>query len=342
VTDHDRFDRPIARAARPHGQEPTSACLDAESLAAWTDGTLRPDERAAAEAHVADCGRCLQLLAVMARTEPRPTVGARSSWFSVRWLVPLTTAAVAITAWVIIRDPAMLPPPALQEMTSPTAPPPSNAAAPPSELTKQVVPEARAERDRRQDTRERKTEAVPPALADSAASKRATDSLARDAAAKPQEVAPAQPPPAAAAPSFRSEAARGNVAQLQAQAATGQPVIASPDPAIQWRLAGRAIEQTRDGGKTWHQQLTASAELVAGTSPAPATCWIVGRSGLVLLSIDGQTWRTVTAPDGSPDLVAVSATDARSAAVTTMDGRTYRTVDGGNSWTLQEIPLTPF
>ena len=340
MTDRDRFDRPIARAARPHGQEPTPACLNAESLAAWTDGTLRPDERAAAEAHVADCGRCLELLAVMARTEPPPTVAARPSWFSIRWLVPLTTAAVAMTAWMIIRDPGLMPPPALQERASPAAPPASSAAAAPSEVTKQVVPEARRERDQRQDAPERKTETAPPAPADSAASKRATDSLAREAA-KPQDIPPAQPPPAAA-PAFRSEAARENAAQLQAQVAIAPRVIASPDPAIQWRLSGRAIEQTRDGGTTWHQQLTASGELVAGASPAPTICWIVGRSGLVLLSIDGQTWRTATAPDGRADLIAVSATDARSAAVTTMDGRTYRTVDGGNSWILQEIPSAPF
>ena len=65
MTDHDRFDRPLARAARPPGGDVTAACLDAGTLAAWTDGSLRPAERSAAEAPVADCGRCLERRAVV-------------------------------------------------------------------------------------------------------------------------------------------------------------------------------------------------------------------------------------------------------------------------------------
>ena len=71
--------------ARPHGD-----CLDAETLAAWTDGSLTAFERAAAETHAADCDRCLAVLAAIAKTSPPPSAIQRPSWLSIRWLVPLT------------------------------------------------------------------------------------------------------------------------------------------------------------------------------------------------------------------------------------------------------------
>lgn len=351
MTDHDRSDRPLARAARPQSRDATAACLDADTLAAWTDGSLRPAERAAAEAHVADCGRCLDLLAAMARTEPPPSVTSRAPWFSVRWLVPLTTAAVVVTVLILVRDPGIVPPAEVDKIASVPASPASSPAVPPSVDTKRDVSEARRERDQRQDVREKKDAGnTPAALADNASSKTAADALARQRAepqgAEAKPAPPAQatqpPPPPVAAPTFKAEAARENVAQLQARRAMTAGVIASPDPAVQWRFSGRLIERTLDGGRTWNTQATVTAELLAGAAPAPGICWIVGRSGLVMLSRDGRTFQTLAAPAGNVDLVTVTATDALSAAVTTADGRTYRTIDGGRTWTLQENPTASF
>src|SRR5437899_4426659 len=79
------------------------ACLDAETLAAWADDGLDARERAAAEAHAADCSRCQALLAAMIRTtEP---AAARKPWWclpAARWLVPLTAAATALVVWAIV------------------------------------------------------------------------------------------------------------------------------------------------------------------------------------------------------------------------------------------------
>jgi photosystem II stability/assembly factor-like uncharacterized protein len=73
--------------------------------------------------------------------------------------------------------------------------------------------------------------------------------------------------------------------------------------------------------------------LVAGASPARAVCWIVGRAGVVLLSVDGATWQRRSLPE-AVDLIAVRASDARSAVVTAIDARQFATADGGATWTL--------
>jgi photosystem II stability/assembly factor-like uncharacterized protein len=71
-------------------------------------------------------------------------------------------------------------------------------------------------------------------------------------------------------------------------------------------------------------------------------CWIVGRSGLVLLSSDGQTWRRLDFIDTTLDLVSVTARDGVAATVTAANGRSYSTTDAGRTWTLQENPPAPF
>ena len=156
VSNNDRFDPPLARAARPQGRDGDAACLDAETLAAWTDGSLRPAERAAAEAHVADCGRCLALMAAMARTEPPPSVTSRAPWFSVRWLVPLTAAAVVVTALVLVRDPEIVPVTELQKTAPAPAAPAANPVVPPSVDAKQDALEARRATDVRPDATHRR------------------------------------------------------------------------------------------------------------------------------------------------------------------------------------------
>ena len=60
-------------------------------------------------------------------------------------------------------------------------------------------------------------------------------------------------------------------------------------------------------------------------------CWLVGRDGIVLLTTDGCQWRRVTLLE-AVDLIAVQATDERTASVTTADMRTVRTEDGGATW----------
>ncbi len=105
------------------------------------------------------------------------------------------------------------------------------------------------------------------------------------------------------------------------------------------------VHHSTDGGVTWTlQQTGTTANVTAGSSPARDVCWLVGRGGTVLLSVDGRTWQLRPFPE-KIDLVAVQATDAKTATVTTSDGRRFSTTDGGATWSRlspQEFPAAPF
>lgn len=302
----------LRRAARADGDiRPPGTCLDAETLAAWADGGLPAARRAAVEAHVTDCDRCLAMAAAMANTAPQPSIG-RPTWSPIRWLVPLTTAALAVTAWLVVRP---AEPPSLE--TTPA----SDAA----EIGKSADPVPAAEGQRRESAKSLPADTPTP----------------QKKAASPAEAAPpplpSTPAPAQAMPELKDESP-----QLFARSALSH-VVLSPDPAVRWRLRGSEVERTTDGGVSWvAQQTGVSTELLAGASPARDVAWIVGRRGTVLLSTDGASWDRLPFPKEAADLVAITAPDAVRATVTTSDGRTYVTSDGGRTWSLQENPVGPF
>src|SRR5262245_49258405 len=83
-------------------RDSSSGCLDTETLAAWSDGTLSGRDRAAAEAHAASCARCQALLAAMVKSTP--DVPSRTWWRPsvFGWLAPLAAAAAALIVWINI------------------------------------------------------------------------------------------------------------------------------------------------------------------------------------------------------------------------------------------------
>lgn len=331
MTNDDRFDRLLRRAARPRDEaRPRGDCLDPETLARLTEGTLGSAERSAVEAHAADCDRCLALVAAMARTGLEPAAAPQPSrWWPLRWVAPLVTAAVAIVAWVVVPQlPTDQPQiqssaePAVTEVAKPAEPPVTASAAPSSTAptATQETPSAKRQ---------------PPAGRPGVRAEKQTPERERSTAG-----ALAVPPPAAPADTRADAAGAPSVARF---AARPPVLIASPDPNVRWRIANHVLERSIDGGLTWRAQPTGvEVDLLAGAAPDPQVCWIVGPSGTVLLTTDGTTWRRVASPDPSATLVRVSATSALEATVSTSDGRTYRTIDGGRTWTLQENPGPTF
>jgi hypothetical protein len=377
--------------------------FDAERLAAFMDGTLSAAERAAVEAHAADCAQCLQLLAAMVRTHEEPARTSRGAWrlpLFVRWAAPLAAAAAAVALWLNVAGEP--PPPAQQpaEQATTTAPAsaperkkapadqetPSRAAqgfrsiakeksAAAKDLAKMEVPreESREAFDRfderarqGQPTAQRKSSAgalLAPSKVDTIATAPPPTSVLGAPVGTPAPP-PAAPPPVTA--SVAEAAKPGSAAPASAVAETvttnerraadkmselsavrqrlanaAAIETRAPDQRYRWRVNGLVVERTQDGGATWAVVPgVPAAQLSAIAAPAPTVAWFVGRGGVVFLFADNASSR-VPFPE-SIDLTAVRAVSAREATVTTADGRTFRTADGGQTWSPQEIPPSAF
>jgi hypothetical protein len=144
-----------------------------------------------------------------------------------------------------------------------------------------------------------------------------------------------QPRAATSASPLKSPAV-GGIAQ-KAEQNSGQRsqeiLIGTPEPKVLWRIAGAGfVERTTDGGATWHGQLPdPDLQFTAGSSPGTKVCWLVGRSGAIVLTKDATKWKKIPPPVPA-DFTAVTAKNASDATVTTADGQKFSTSDGGKKW----------
>jgi len=333
-------------------------CVDGETLAAWSEGSLRGAEASAVERHVADCARCRALMASFVRTTP-PVPVAESLWrrWHLAWAVPLASAATAAAIWVALPDngAALLTPaqetntltrderraspssaPAAESAPAPAPPPASASAIRPLEekakLAESTNNEARQRTDR-------------------SASREFADRQARAAAPPvPQAEAPAPAAPAppaasvatpAAAAAERAEAdskkevaANSGLAPLAAarQAFAPNQIVAA-DGTTRWRIVnGQQVERSTNAGANWTPAtITSTDALSAAAAPSATVCWIVGARGVVYVTTDGTRFVRVPFPE-IVDLTSVSATDGLAATVSSADGRLWRTTDQGKTW----------
>ncbi len=311
--DRDEWLRRLLRRRSAHGSAmPASdVCLDAETLAAWVDGGLNAKDRAIAENHASNCSRCMALLAAFARSEPEVPSHSAPRRALFKWLVPVAAAATAVAIWVAIPEQQRSPVEREAVSIAPPAAPvgiPPPAAAPqvqerPSEGLAQQAPSARVDQPSDVSSRNEARESKERAFA--------VDELVvteKPAPLAETVTAPAPPPPASA------ESFKDSGAAAAGRTLSRSPIIqsAASDPAIRWRVvASASVERSTDGGNTWVK-----------TSPPPDV-----------------------APNNTPaiTIVGIRAIDALNATVTTSDGRTFSTANGGASWAaVQEKPAAPF
>ena len=96
----------------------------------------------------------------------------------------------------------------------------------------------------------------------------------------------------------------------------------------------RRLQRRRTRAAARANRAADGVQITSNSSPSPDVTWFVGRAGVVLLTTDGKTVTRVPFPE-TTDLTAVTASDARIAVVTTVDGRRFRTEDGGKTWRRQ-------
>jgi hypothetical protein len=350
----------------------SSGCLDADVLAAWSDGTLSRRERAVAESHASTCARCQAMLAAMAKiAEPLP---ARKWWqaSTVRWLVPIAVVpALAVVVWMNVpaeRQAATAPPPPppRSDFSAPSAPAavaetrPAEVVAPTAKDTRAIE---RADTKRREQPAARADERSAPAPAADAAlsAKQPAPSAPQPApssAVQPQDAAsqtfrardaaksapaqassaqaPSVQPPAAQAPAeLRSPAARALTERLMiaAQKTVALLEIPSPNRNVRWRIVGSAIvERSTDGGTTWQAQSTGASLSLAAGAAPSTTICWLVGPGGVVMLSRDGRTWQRVAFPETIDLTAIRATDDSNATATAADGRVFVTTDGGKTW----------
>jgi hypothetical protein len=318
TTPFDRQMREALRAPAP----PSGGCLDAESLAAWSEGTLDAPEREALEAHASQCDRCQALLAAMIRIEPPPE--KKESQSQPESLQARRAPAESRRRAEEASTPSTVPGPLLDRASAPAQDAAIGQVAPPA--APQPLPIA-----------------PPPAMTSAAPAPAPVTVTAAPAPAPPAAAAlpPVAETVAGGAPAAKSAAAesmagnglRAARTALVPSADQAQLLITTADGSTRWRVIGPgSVQRSTDSGAQWEVQATGDrAVLTAGAAPSPAVCWLVGRGGVVLLSVDGRTWRRVPFPE-AVDLVSVSAEDEKTATVTSASGRAFTTTNGGVSW----------
>lgn len=320
-------------------------CLDAEVLAAWTDGSLGQAEVKRATAHTAGCPRCQALLGAMMRDEAlagdtdardvgahagdgesdRAAGGARVlAWRRpwVRWFVPLSAAATIVLAtFVWLRTPG---------------------------LDKTQEPAANRETERRDTTRVERPGNEPAANA--------------GAAPAPQPPAPAEGPPAASAvvpgtlepprdsrtPSaasseLRARDAAGSNASMPAQTAT------APETADDRQPPGTNASGGRAAAVPTAAEAAAPAAPAPPAMPAPSAArrdrlefasasprWRIV-DGQLQRSDDGRTWTPSPEPAIGASITALSANIGTVVWAVGRAGVVLRTADG-TEWSRVRFP----
>ena len=324
---------------------PPGECPDAETLAAFAEGTLRAAARRDVEAHIADCHRCQMVTASMANVESTlglwpDEVPAKASWWRTNatgWMIPAAIGVTAGALWLAVVDqrrPSVEPVPDSQKT-------PANEVAvtrPQSgrvEGLQDSVGNAAAGSIAELRVEPRAT-AAPPAAQDAAAAK-AEESQARLAQARPPAPAPetaaaASDPPSASAPpplqdlAESRELARSNEANRPpAPAELAKPAPASPPAGV---AAARGIAtQRRDAS---------SFDVV---SPDPQVRWRISAGAVVQRSNDGgASWLTQQMGAGG-EWTAGAAPAPDTCWLVGRGGIVIRTTNAGRSWERVTFPV---
>lgn len=307
-------------------------CVDAEVLAAWSEGGLDAATATRIERHLATCAACQAMAAAFARSDVAAPTPARAPW-SLRWLVPAAVAsAAAIGIWVLVPRQAVSPTTdkkvALNDAPAVSAPPPVAPPAAPVPEPSRIVAEG--------------TQGTSPA---DARGRAAIKSQA--AAAPPPAIAVPPPPPAVSQPMARSEQVQVTAEAPLVQAQSGERSVAVSSTQVENLPIARgnftaltagvpaatqpetASRETRRGGVGQNDvQMDGISPSDAGSS-APVTAEFAAPASAVPAEpgLQGAAGRGGLVPAAARGTVA-PATRWRVLG----DGRVQRSVTNGASW----------
>ena len=344
-------ERLLREAMRGPVRAETADCLDVETLAAWSEGSLDAGARSRAESHAATCTRCQSMLAAMIRTQPAiaaPSASPFRKWLMV--LVPAVSAAAAVALWFAV-DPSVKNPaePVATVARIEQAPPSkdseevkarANAATPASERpagapAPTTVPGAREADSSFADKRSAAKE-VPKVLDRLEALSKPADAPASVAATPP----PPPPIPPAAPP--RPEQERSQVAQLQSQT-QGQGQVQNQMPSPSQNQAANQAPSPYVNQSQVSQSAPAERRVIESAGRAGAASSDTRIAGARDAKQDAAAnerlgYRGRQDVSGTFELLTANAL----IRYRVIDGRTIqRTADGGKTWTAGHAVLVP-
>jgi photosystem II stability/assembly factor-like uncharacterized protein len=115
------------------------------------------------------------------------------------------------------------------------------------------------------------------------------------------------------------------------RAVASQPAVTAAGPSARTPQTRSRFERLQTKPSWRELDSGVETDLLAASSPANGVCWVVGRDGTVIITVDGIHWHQIRSPVRA-DLVAVHATSLFAAEVVTADVRRFATTDGGNTW----------
>jgi hypothetical protein len=335
---------------------------DAVATVAWSAGenVVKIDRRETASAAVIDSAGAAAVVA-----SANPAIVRRRSlrvtqW---RWLAPAGSIAALLILWLATHSRNSVPPiDVARQQRGSTAPSSSQNLASnqnhaPSENRVDSMAGPRKKAEPAAKTRQTIASSLPAAPApktslnrEAVAPANAPFSLpASGRAYAPVPMAQTAMAPAASAGEAASSKIAGtgsNAARtetmasapaLQVQKKDSAEAVQIPSPvaAVLWRVsAAGLIQRSTDAGKTWMVQPSGVvADLLSGSAPSEAICWVVGRNAAILLTTDaGQHWQRIHSPVDAEISGIFAASDQQ--ATVTAGGQTYRTTDGGQTWSV--------
>jgi photosynthesis system II assembly factor YCF48-like protein/putative zinc finger protein len=357
----DAFEAAIRRELQNASRAEVPDCPAPDVLAAYYDRSLSRGERAGVDSHLMSCARCQSMMAAIARADDtQPSLPARETvrgFLQVaRVAAPIAIIGAGIAFMVGMRTRAHH---ALQvaALASPAAPLQSQfaerAVAPPaSAVAEQSAPSVPQSlpapaagnliaHNERLAARKRMgaaaKEMAPQQLARAEAPRVESFSAAAPAPGAPSLLAPGAGEGGAPATVVENQTATiSSTTSRAAEVATTAPImnrVASPDGAIIWQFGSNGVITRSDNGGSWVTlESGVTSNLLAASAPSSDVCWMVGKSAIVLRTLDrGAHWRMVE-PPAHEDFTMVTASDSNNATVSASSGNRYVTHDGGVTW----------
>jgi hypothetical protein len=139
-----------------------------------------------------------------------------------------------------------------------------------------------------------------------------------------------------------SEKKSAEVARMQSLRQQGYEQVASNYIPARWSISsdGSTLLRSSDQGRSWEVVRVASRVVFRVVASLGIEVWAAGNSGALYHSVDlGQHWAKVApVANGNSlntDIVSIDLNDSLRIQLTTSDGKSWTTTDGGKSWQVQ-------